>query len=228
MPTPDQLQSLLALQGGRANVANSRGALRNTQVNDPRTTDAFRRLVMGENAQEAQQFEDDPQSQGYEDIAQGQAAAHTDQDPMIAGLRERDLADKERLLTAPARTAGEYNVRAAQAAGKARGEAAAQTQQGMVDRADAAREAAMERARVTQQGQNQRQQTALAAKTKASGGLLSGIKSLFGMGQPEAAPTAMPAAGTGDLVAMHAPDGRELHVPSDRVAELQALGATLD
>lgn len=115
--------SLRALLGGGSNIANSRVALRNTQLQDPRTSDSFRRMVMGENADEAATQAQDPMAQKYRAISEGQGAAAVDNVPEIKAMRDQELADKIALATAPARTTGEFNVKAAETAGNARADA---------------------------------------------------------------------------------------------------------
>lgn len=176
MPSP--LESLLM---GRSNIANSRMALRNRQLADPRTTEAFRQLVEGENATEAAGYAEDPTLQKYADIAKGQNAATIAQVPEIAALHERGLAEQERLATAPARVTGQYNVEAAQAAGRERAALAEQ-------QAERARQLATQRNNAMQQGQLQRQHNAQLERQATSAEHESGFGLLdFLRGRPSTA-----------------------------------------
>lgn len=125
----DPNESLRALLGGGSNIANSRVALRNKQLEDPLTTKLFRQQVGQENAAEAQAQAADPLSQRYGQIAEGQGEAAVENVPEIKAMHDAALAEKMALATAPARTAGEFQVKAAEASGRARGEAAAQAQE---------------------------------------------------------------------------------------------------
>lgn len=109
----DQNASLRALLGGGQNIANSRIALRNKQLQDPLTSRAFEQQVAGENASEAEARASDPMSQRYADIAAGQNEAAVENVPEIKALHDAALAEKMALATAPARTAGEFAVKAA-------------------------------------------------------------------------------------------------------------------
>lgn len=147
----DPQASLRALLGGGSNIANSRVALRNKQLEDPRTSDPFRRMVMGENADEAAAQAQDPMAQKYRAISEGQASADVANDPRIKAEHDVSMAEKLALATAPARTAGEFNVKAAETAGRARGEAVAQAQD-----ARTALAAQTQGAKQAQTGQSQR------------------------------------------------------------------------
>jgi hypothetical protein len=158
MPNPQD--SLKALLGGGQNIANQRVSVRNQQLADPRTSDAFRRLVMGENAaEEASQIED-PINQRYQAISEGQNAAQVAQVPEIARMHEQQLAEKERLATAPARVAGQFNVQAAQAAGKERAALAAENRDAITARQAVTQGNIGARQGVTQQAINDRQRVA--------------------------------------------------------------------
>lgn len=184
MPTPQQLDSLKALMGmgvGSTNAAYSRSALREPQLRDPRTTDAFRRLIMGEEADEAARTEADPMAQRYRQVGAGQTEAMVRDVPEIAAMREQQMAEKERLATAPARVTGQYNVEAAQVAGRERAALAEQ-------QAERARQLAAQRSTATQQGQMQRQRNtqlesqAKTAETEGGLGLMDMLR-----GRPSAA-----------------------------------------
>lgn len=179
MPTPNPQDSLRALLSGGQNIANSRVAMRNTQLQDPRSSEAFRRLVMGENDQEAADQQDDPMNQRYAAISAGQNAATVDRVPEIARLHDQELADKERLATAPARTAGMFNVQAAQAAGHERALLADENRKAIEGRQAQTQQNIGQRQQMTQQALNQRQRVAglqkgtIKAARPANEGLLS-------------------------------------------------------
>lgn len=109
MPSPQQSDSLRALMGLGSNTANSRTAIRQTQLADPRTTDSFRRMVNVEDANEEALRGDDP----YDEIGQAQDAETVYNLPETRGMREDQRAYEIERATAPARTQGQYAVQAA-------------------------------------------------------------------------------------------------------------------
>lgn len=122
----DPNASLRALLGGGQNIANSRIALRNKQVQDPLTSHAFEQQVAEENAAEAANQAADPMSQRYAAISKGQNEAAVENVPEIKKLHDEQLAEEMARITAPARTAGEFAVKAAESKAQAQNDALTQ------------------------------------------------------------------------------------------------------
>lgn len=133
MPTPQQLDSLKALLGmgvGSANADYSRSALRQQQLQDPRTSASFQQLVGAEDVAEEEQAADDPIAQRYRDIGQAQNEALVYNMPERRAMREEDLAAQLGLKRAAAEEAGKAQIRSAEIAGPYRVSAAEATAQG--------------------------------------------------------------------------------------------------
>ena len=126
---PDPNASLRALLGGGQNIANSRVALRNQQLQDPRTTAAFRQQVGQENADEAATQAEDPMSQRYAAIAEGQGQAAVENVPEIKAMHDQAMAEELALKTAAARTTGEFQVKAAESKAAAQNDVLEQMRQ---------------------------------------------------------------------------------------------------
>ena len=106
--------------------------------------------------------------------------------PDVRAMREEELAGKERLATAPARVAGQYNVQAAQEYGKERAVLAAEQRAALDARQAATQEHVTGRAQATQRGLFNRQRIAGLQSGKIKAQLLPAqgpMEWLFGPSQ---------------------------------------------
>jgi hypothetical protein len=149
--------------------------------------------------------------------------------PDVTAQRNDDRGFQLEMRTAPARIAGEANIRAAQEAGNSRGLRDLlhmQTQKEDREALQGQRDtAAQDRLRQTGQNQANLAQIKELLKGRSNGFLGMGgnasdtdakIAQLSGGGQQQSS----------GMVAMRTPDGRSIQVPADRVAEVEARGAT--
>lgn len=250
MPNPANSLQMLLNGGMHANDPVALAGLRASQLDEMKhnqqTAAASPNMVTGSTASDIQSLEgdiaDDPNTgdAAQAEVAQQDGLRHMLFDynrPDVAHMRNEELANKERLATAPARVTGEYNVKSAEAAGHERE---------LVSQENAAARTAQFQA--GQQGLDRRQaqtQTNMANRTELAGLQKGGHaprpagESLLGrmftgpwqsdidkarIAQLQA-PSQPTAGGAGEMVTMVAPDGRVGQVPAAQVAQYEAMGA---
>ncbi len=176
---------------------------------------------------------EDPISQKYKQIAEQQAASTVYNQPEAKQMRDEQMANKLKLATAPAETAGKYQVQAAEAAGKERAILADENQAEQNARAAQNNENITNRERMTSQDVTNRQRVNGLQKGTIQAPGASGLRGLFGMGtsqndanQAEINRLQAPQeAAAPDIVTLRGPDGSLRRVRADQAQKYIAAGA---